>query len=134
MLREKYPEFLFYKENNEYGWKTTRANKKSLLSNFDMAVRSGDMILKNEDTVTEMKAFVTKPTGKLEGGKGHKDDRVISAAIANHILRTAPPMDLFVNDSLPSFAPVRYQPLRSIYSKRFPAQSGKESNRRERWL
>ena len=121
MLREKYPEYLFYKTNNEYGWKTTRANKKSLMSNLDMAIRAGDILVKNEDTLNELKAFVTKADGKLEGGKGHKDDRVISLAIANHILRTAPPMDLFTSDSLPSFTPVRYKQMRSIYERRFNA-------------
>lgn len=120
MQKENYPAHLFYREpgTDQVGWKTKPSNKKSLCSNLDMALRSLELKPKNKHTLQELKAFITKQNGKLEGGQGHKDDRVISLAIANHMLKVAPPMDLFVNQPQSQFQPISYRPHRSIYARR----------------
>lgn len=124
MLREKYPAYLLYREHgsDKYGWTTKPNNKKSLLSSLDMSHRNKEIILRSESTVLEMQSFITKPDGRLEGGSGQKDDRVMSLAIANYMMKVAPAMDLLTSHLLPdnkqSFQPVRYKAGRSIYERR----------------
>ena len=96
-----YPEHLLYKQQTldestkrpttKLGWRTTKANRKTLMSQLDMSLRRNEVIVNSEDTHTELKAFVTKPDGRIEHGAGHKDDRVFSLAIAYEMLGAAPP-------------------------------------------
>ncbi|KKK75048.1 hypothetical protein LCGC14_2877640 [marine sediment metagenome] len=94
MESEGYPLSQLYRDAQlrKMGWTTTRANRKSLMSNLDMSIRSREVLINSEDTVNELKAFVTKPDGRIEAGSGRKDDRVFSLAIANKMLEVAPPI------------------------------------------
>ena len=90
---ERYPEQLVYKDRKgHWGWCTDRANKKSLCSDLDEALRKSELSVVSSETVKEMRSFIKKPDGKLEGGGKTKDDRVMSLAIANKMLELAPPM------------------------------------------
>ena len=87
-----YPAHLLYRDSSskEYGWTTTKANRKTLCANLDMAQRENEIYIHSADTVQEMRAFITKPDGRVEAGSGNKDDRVFSLAIANKMLEVAP--------------------------------------------
>lgn len=116
LKNEGYPAHLIFRQNDKEGFQTTKANKKSLLSNLDMAIRRKELFLSSEDTLNELRAFVTKPDGKLEAGSGHKDDRVMSLGIANYLLAVAPAMDLYTTQERQGGPrPTRYRPMRSIY-------------------
>jgi len=116
MVNEKYPEHLFYKrDDNNIGWKTTNVNKKPLLSALDMAIRDKELVINSAETVRELRSFIVKPDGKLEGGAGSKDDRVMSLAIAYRTLLTAPAGRF---DHTENQKPVRYLPYKNIYFRR----------------
>ena len=116
MVNEKYPEHLFYRrDDNNIGWKTTKVNKKPLLSALDMAIRDKELVINSAETVRELRSFIVKPDGKLEGGAGSKDDRVLSLAIAYRTLITAPAGRF---DHTESQKPVHYLPYKNIYSRR----------------
>lgn len=100
---EKYPSHLLYRQQvmdettrrptSKLGWNTTKANRKTLMSNLDMAVRENEVLISSADTIDEMRAFVVKPDGRIEAGNGRKDDRVFSLGIAVEMTASAPPMD-----------------------------------------
>ncbi len=100
---EKYPSHLLYRQQvmdettrrptSKLGWHTTKANRKTLMSNLDMALRENEVLINSADTLDEMRAFVVKPDGRIEAGNGRKDDRVFSLAIAVEMTASAPPMD-----------------------------------------
>ncbi|KKK80220.1 hypothetical protein LCGC14_2825650, partial [marine sediment metagenome] len=82
---------------------------------LDMSIRSREVLINSEDTVNELKAFVTKPDGRIEAGSGRKDDRVFSLAIANKMLEVAPPIFSDKHkDSTLTLPTVKYHPFRSI--------------------
>ena len=95
-----YPQHLLYRQHTldeqtrrpttKMGWRTTRANRKSLMSNLDMALRHNEVFVNSADTRDELRSFVTKPDGRIEHGTGHKDDRVFSLAISYEMLGAAP--------------------------------------------
>jgi hypothetical protein len=97
-----YPEHLIYKQQvmdettkrptTKVGWRTTKANRKTLMSNLDMALRQGDVIVNSDETKREIRSFVVKSDGRIEHGAGHHDDSVFSLAIANEMLEAAPPL------------------------------------------
>lgn len=91
--KHPYPAHLLYRDyqTQKYGWSTTKANRKTLCANLDMAQRAQEIFIRSSETVREMRAFVTKPDGRIEAGQGNKDDRVFSLAIANKMLEVAPP-------------------------------------------
>ena len=102
---------------NKLGWRTTVANRKSMLSALDTAVRLKQIFPSSTETLTEMRSFVTKPNGKPEAGPGHKDDRVLSLGIANQMLAAATKGLTFNLDEPQKFdKPSSYQPSRSIYA------------------
>jgi hypothetical protein len=117
MKNEGYPAHLIFRQDNDkWGWQTTKANKKSMLSSLDMAIRRKEIFLNGEDTLSELRAFITKPDGRLQAGSGHKDDRVMALGIANYLLAVAPAMQLARTSGKDNYPrPIRYKPMRDIY-------------------
>jgi hypothetical protein len=117
MENEGYSPALLYRDQQlrKLGWTTTKANRKSLMSNLDMSIRSREVLINSDETVNELKAFVTKPDGRIEAGSGRKDDRVFSLAIANKMLEVAPPiLSDKHKDATLTLPTVKYHPFRSI--------------------
>jgi hypothetical protein len=120
-----YPQHLLYRNPNnpnELGFKTTKANRKPIMTNLDMALRSHDIHLHCEGTKRELKSFITKPDGKIEHGQGKKDDRVFSLALATKMLEVAP---VFAPANTGTGAPVlgsfKYRTTRTLVPR--PARS-----------
>lgn len=108
---EEYPAHLVYRDaaTGKYGWCTTKANRKTLCSNLDMAQRATEIHIHSPETIAEMRAFVTKPDGRIEAGSGNKDDRVFSLAIAYRMLEVAPPMQFGRTREEPKSNVIRYK-------------------------
>ena len=117
MQQAGHPLGLLYKPDNrdKLGFCTTPASKKSILSKLDMALRKGELIVSSEETVNELRSFVQKPDGRLEGGSGNKDDRVMSLAIAYQMMIVAPATDFYFKDKQ-VMRPASYKPYKSIYA------------------
>lgn len=119
MQDAEYPPDLLYRQQvidektrrptTKLGWRTTKANRKSVCSALDAALRSSALVINCFETQDELRSFVRKPDGRVEHSDGHKDDRVFSLAIANHMLEAAPPMDMRPSSSS---RPVEAQTLR----------------------
>lgn len=114
---EKYPQHLVYKDRKgKWGWCTDRTNKKTICSDLDEGVRRKELILVSAETVKEMRSFIKKPDGRLEGGNKTKDDRVMSMSIANKMLELAPPMSLRTEEQSKESSPVVNIPFgRSLF-------------------
>ena len=114
---EEYPLGQLHIDRNtqKLGWTTTKPNRKPLCSQLDMSIRGKELFVNCPASVREMKSFVVKPDGRIEGGNGAKDDRVFSLAIANKMLEVAPAtQNLAGLDKNKLHAqPIRYQPMRS---------------------
>jgi hypothetical protein len=67
------------------GWRTTVSSKPLAIDELNAAMRNSDLLIPCGKTVAELKTFVRKPNGKMQGSP--YDDRVISVAIANQMLK-----------------------------------------------
>jgi len=129
LQQSEYPQHLIYKQQvmdqasrkmtQKLGWRTTRTNRKTALSNLDTAIRTGELILNSQETKSEVMSFITKPDGRIEHGAGHKDDRVFSLAIANEMLPAAPPRTRRADGTPATPVVLRYRPSVRLLERRF---------------
>lgn len=71
------------KKTRQIGFKTTSSTKPRLIENLKAALRTGELITNDRETILELSSFVRdQKTGKM-GAKGKaKDDRVMALALA----------------------------------------------------
>ena len=67
------------------GWRTTSLSKPLALDELNAAVRDGQLQIRCEYTIAELKTFVRDDNGSTHGSP--HDDRVMSMAIANQMLK-----------------------------------------------
>ena len=67
------------------GWRTSSTSKPLMIDELGAALRDGELAVLCEFTVGELRTFVRKQNGKMSGSP--HDDRVISLAIANQMLK-----------------------------------------------
>lgn len=67
------------------GWPTTQVTKPLMVDELNKALRGGEMILHDEETIAELRTYVRDSNGKMSGSP--YDDRVMSLAIANQMLK-----------------------------------------------
>ena len=112
MIDDNYPAHLFYRDPNTkiLGFCTTKATRKPLCSDLDIAIRRQEVFIKHEGTKRELKTFIVRPDGRVEHGQGAKDDQVFSLALAVRMCEVAPALNS--SGKTPTFsAPViRYRP------------------------
>lgn len=65
------------------GWYTSSSNKPALVGSLRHHVLSGLLVIRDPETVNEMKTFVTDQRGGAQAAPGMYDDRVMSLAIAS---------------------------------------------------
>ncbi len=91
LLRSQYPVHLIYQRQRpaddrraptlkELGWETTTVTTPQLISVLDRAIREMAVILHDPLTISELRTFVYKSNGKMEGQEGCHDDCVIAHA------------------------------------------------------
>lgn len=77
------------KRRDSLGWKTTATTKPLIIDGLRKAVREGDLIINEEETINEMMTFVKQQDGTMGAAAGRHDDRVISLAIAVEMAKHA---------------------------------------------
>lgn len=73
---------LYNRVTEEYGFKTTRSTKPLIISALDEALRNAELIIREPETITELKGYVRDEMGRMGGSPF--DDRVIALALAHH--------------------------------------------------
>ena len=72
-------------ETTHIGFLTTERSKPLILDKLRADVREGTAEIVDAATLTEMRSFITTPTGKMQAETGTNDDCVMALAICNHI-------------------------------------------------
>lgn len=67
------------------GWRTTQITKPLAVDELNMALREGSVLLRDAETVSELRTFVRDEAGRMHGSPF--DDRTISLSIANQMLK-----------------------------------------------
>ena len=67
------------------GWRTTATTKPLMIDEFAAAMRTGSIEIYDRLTIAELRTYVRKDNGRTSGSP--HDDRVISLAIANQMLK-----------------------------------------------
>ena len=70
----------------QFGFLTTKKTKPVILSNLVQIVRESVEVINHKKTLEEMLTMVKKENGKQEAEDGYHDDKVMSAAIAYHVV------------------------------------------------
>lgn len=70
----------------QFGFLTTKKTKPIILSNLIQIVREHSEVLNHKKTLEEMLTMVKKENGKQEAEEGYHDDKVMSVAIAYHVV------------------------------------------------
>lgn len=65
------------------GWYTSSGNKPALVGSLRHVVMSGKLVIRDPETVDELKTFVTDERGSAQAAPGMHDDRVMALAIAS---------------------------------------------------
>lgn len=81
------------------GWRTTSSSKPLMIDELAMAIRTEDIDICCEYTIGELRTFVRKENGKMSGSP--HDDRVISLAIANQMLKFVHLPEYYVGEQIP---------------------------------
>lgn len=81
------------------GWRTTASSKPLMIDELSAAVRSEDLDICCEHTIGELRTFVRKENGKMSGSP--HDDRVISLAIANQMLKFVWLPEYYIGENIP---------------------------------
>lgn len=83
------------------GWPTTIKTKAFALDGLATSVVNGDIVINHRPTISEMMRFVKLPGGGAAGEGSSHDDRVMSLAIADAVLKVKPKeVQLQRNDAL----------------------------------
>lgn len=67
------------------GWRTTQVSKPLAIDELNMAIREGDLEVRDEKAVVEMRSYVREGDGKMHGSP--HDDRVMALSIAVQMLK-----------------------------------------------
>lgn len=70
----------------QFGFLTTKKTKPVILSNLVQIVRESVEVINHKKTLEEMLTMVKKENGKQEAEDGYHDDKVMSVAIAYHVV------------------------------------------------
>ena len=84
---------------NILGWRTTATSKPLMIDELAMALRNEDIDICCEYTLAELRTYVRKENGKMSGSP--HDDRVISLAIANQMLKFVYMPEYHVGENIP---------------------------------
>jgi len=89
---EHYPEYrIYHRSKNVPCWHTTEPNRKQILQELEIAIRTNSLHIYSQNTVNEFLAFgYNAKEGKFEALSGH-DDEVMSLALAWHQKLDIPP-------------------------------------------
>ncbi len=75
---------------SKVGWYTTKSTRHFLIDEFCAAVRSDELWMLSDEFIQEAPTFIVNKTGKKEAQIGHKDDKILSAAIGWQAIKEMP--------------------------------------------
>ncbi len=81
------------------GWRTSASSKPLMIDELAASIRNEDIDICCEFTIGELRTFVRKENGKMSGSP--HDDRVISLAIANQMLKYVYLPEYYVGEVIP---------------------------------
>jgi hypothetical protein len=81
------------------GWRTTASSKPLMIDELSAAIRQEELDICCEFTIGELRTFVRKENGKMSGSP--HDDRVISLAISNQMLKFVWLPEYYVGENIP---------------------------------
>ena len=84
---------------NILGWRTTASSKPLMIDELAAAIRNEDIDLCCENTIGELRTYVRKENGRMSGSP--HDDRVISLAISNQMLKFVYMPEYYVGENIP---------------------------------
>lgn len=104
-MRTTTPDATAEKYSQYNGFRTTSANRGSILGTLRTLVRENAKAIKDETTIKQMMSFVINNKGKPEAEEGKHDDSIMSYAIACHVAdqqisKEARPPDVLEGDYL----------------------------------
>lgn len=70
------------KTKNEYGWRTTSANRDLMIDDFIELFEGERLVINSPRMIQEMKTFVRKDNGRREHDKGYHDDSLFASFLA----------------------------------------------------
>jgi hypothetical protein len=82
IFRRKQLNHAWNRTTEEFGFKTSRTSKPLIISQLDEALRNGEVVLHEAETITELKGYVRDEKGRMSGSPF--DDRVMALALAHH--------------------------------------------------
>lgn len=82
LFRRRMLNRVYQRVTEEYGFKTTMSSKPLIISALDEAIRTDSLVIREEETYTELKGYVRDERGHTNGSPF--DDRVIALALAQH--------------------------------------------------
>lgn len=81
------------------GWRTTSSSKPLMIDELSASMRNEELDLACENTIAELRTFVRKENGRMQGSP--HDDRVISLAIANQMLKFVYLPEYYAGEQIP---------------------------------
>jgi hypothetical protein len=81
------------------GWRTSSSSKPLMIDELAAAIRNEELDICCEHTIGELRTFVRKENGRMSGSP--HDDRVISLAIANQMLKFVWLPEYYVGENIP---------------------------------
>lgn len=78
------------KRTRKYGWHTNQASKPFIIDGLKALLRDGEAGIRHKATVSEMHTYIVDSQGRFNAQENCHDDRVMSYAIAQEMVRVMP--------------------------------------------
>lgn len=72
-------------ETTHIGFLTSEKSKPLVINELRAHVRTGEITIRDQVTLDEMRSYIVTETGRMEAEKGSHDDTVIALALCDHI-------------------------------------------------
>jgi len=92
LFKQSYPRHRIWKqkiltkskhtERTEYGWLTTKSNRSHMIFDLKAGVKVGNIKIRSQISLDQMKVFVRKAEGRIEHAEGECDDCVFADALS----------------------------------------------------
>lgn len=90
LYRAKSYDKLGMRGGSKVGWYTTRQTRNYLIDEFCAEIRNDKLWMLSDEFIEEAPTFIVNKSGKKEAQVGHKDDKILSAAIAWQAVKEMP--------------------------------------------
>ena len=85
-------------QSTEYGWSTDQRSRNEMIASLLEAIRRKQIIIRDQETLDEMREFIRHPNGKIAARGSCHDDQVIDTAIAIQCIKFNPVKEILDED------------------------------------